>query len=488
MPPAHNDARPLNVLFVTPECAPIAKTGGLGDVSAALPPALREEGIDARVLLPGYTSVLDAFPAAREVAALEVLGQPVRLLESVLATGVPLVIVDCPHLYARGGGPYQADDGDDWDDNALRFGVLAKAAAICGSEATPLSWRPDIVHCNDWPTALVPVYLAFTEGKRAATMITIHNLAFQGLFQFSDIRALEIPEAALGADGMEFHGRASFLKGALLHADAITTVSPTYAQEIQGPELGFGLEDVLKARRDALFGVLNGIDTATWNPATDPNIARPYGLLTLERKMASKRALKKRMKLAGSDDIPLLATVSRITHQKGIDVIASTLGEITKLAQVVVVGAGDREMIEQLKAAQARHPGRVGLSIGFDEPLAHLVEAGADIFLMPSRFEPCGMNQMYSQRYGTPPIANATGGLVDTIVDDATGDTLDGTGFLIPEASPDALLEGVVRALAARSNPSHWKRLQTNGMTRDFGWEPAARMYRRIYERIRPTS
>ena len=180
--------------------------------------------------------------------------------------------------------------------------------------------------------------------------------------------------------------------------------------------------------------------------------------------------------------------MSRITHQKGIDVIASTLADLTKLAQVVVVGAGDREMIEHLKAAQARHPGRVGLFIGFDEPLAHLVEAGADIFLMPSRFEPCGMNQMYSQRYGTPPIANATGGLVDTIVDDATGDTLDGTGFLIPEVSPDALLEGVVRALAARSNASHWKRLQTNGMTRDFGWEPAARTYRRIYERIRPTS
>lgn len=464
------------------------KTGGLGDVSAALPPALREAGIDARVLLPGYTSVLDALPEAREVASFDALGHGVRLLEATLPSAVPLLVVDCPRLYARGGGPYQADDGEDWEDNALRFGLFSRVAAILASQATPLSWRPDVLHCNDWPTALAPMYLAFTPGAHAGTMITIHNLAFQGRFEYADIEGLEVPEAARGTEGMEYFGRVSLLKAALVYSDAITTVSPTYAREIQGPELGFGLEGVLRERRDALYGVLNGIDTQLWNPLTDPHIASTYGVLTLERKIANKRALKKRMKLSGPDDVPLLGVVSRITHQKGIDVLAAAIPHLTQSVQLAVVGAGEREMVEQLKAARAKFPERVAVHIGFNEPLAHVVEAGADAFLMCSRFEPCGMNQMYSQRYGTPPIANATGGLLDTIVDDATGNSPEATGFLIPEPSAEALVQGVERALAARANASHWKKLQTNGMTRDFGWGPAAKAYAKIYARIRPTS
>ena len=482
MPLHKKDKSHPSVLFATPECAPLVKTGGLGDVSAALPKALRERDLDVRVLLPGYSAVLAADPGARELAKLEVLGQPVRLLESRLPGEVPLIVLDCPRLYARSGGPYQADDGDDWDDNALRFGVLSKVAAILGSSASPLEWRPEVIHANDWPAALAPVYLRGMERPRAAAVTTIHNLAFQGLFEMGEIAPLGLPEDVLGTDGIEFFGRASFLKGGIVFANAVTTVSPTYAREIQSKELGFGLDGVLGMRRDTLYGVLNGIDTELWNPQTDPNITQNYGVLTLERKLANKRALKKRFGLEGGDEIPLLALVSRVTHQKGLDVVAAALAQLAGFpAHVVIVGEGDREMTEQLRAAQAALPKSVGLHVAFDEALAHLVEAGADMFLMPSRFEPCGMNQMYSQRYGTPPIANTTGGLVDTIEDDVTG-------FLLAGATVEGLVDGVGRAIGAYCDPPRWRRMQTAGMTRDFGWAPAARAYNLIYERITTTS
>ena len=487
MPPPHSQNPSLSVLFATPECAPLVKTGGLGDVSGALPAALVAEGIDARILLPGYTEVLARTADAIELAALEVLGHPVRLLES-RAGVVPLLVLDSPKLYARGGGPYQADDGDDWEDNAMRFGVLSRVAALLGSAASPLPWRPDVVHCNDWPTALAPLYLRFGPAPHAASVMTIHNLAFQGQFPWHQVDDLDLPEESRGMEGLEFHGRASFLKAGIVYADAITTVSPTYAREIQAPELGFGLEGVLGERARDLHGVLNGIDTALWNPSTDPHLAATYGVLTLERKIANKRLLKKRLGLGGPDDLPLLGVVSRITHQKGMDVLAKAIPDLRALpAQLAIVGTGDRDMVTKLKAAQAEDPANVAVHIGFDEALAHIVEAGADIFLMPSRFEPCGMNQMYSQRYGTPPVANATGGLVDTVVDD-DGEAPEATGFLIPEASVDALVVGARRAVTAYRDARRWKRLQMRGMSRDFGWEPAAREYARIYAAIRSTS
>ncbi|HSN21875.1 MAG TPA: glycogen synthase GlgA, partial [Usitatibacter sp.] len=488
LPPPHPQPSSLSVLFATPECAPLAKTGGLGDVSGALPAALAAIGIDVRVLLPGYPAVLRHAAHAGVLAELVVLGHRARLLESKLADRVPLLVLDCPELYQRGGGPYQADDGDDWEDNPMRFGVLSRVAALLGGDESPLDWRPDIVHCNDWPTALAPLYMRFDAARRAASVVTIHNLAFQGVYPWHAIEDLAIPEEARGLDGIEYHGRTSFLKAGIVYADAVTTVSPTYAREIQTPELGFGMDGILRMRGESLHGVLNGIDTAVWNPQADPHLASGYGMLTLPRKVANKRLLRKRLQLGGPDERPLLGTVSRITHQKGMDVLAAAIPHLVALgAQVAVVGSGDRDMIAQLKAVEARHRESVGVFIGFDEAFAHLVEAGADAFLMPSRFEPCGMNQMYSQRYGTPPIANATGGLVDTIVDDAQGPTC-ATGFLIPEATPEALVAGVTRALAAYRDPPHWKKLQLNGMTRDFGWEPAARAYLRIYEGIRPTS
>lgn len=488
MSPSNKNGASASVLFATAECAPLVKTGGLGDVSAALPAALQAMGHDVRVLLPGYPAVCEADPQATELAHFKVFGHKVRLLDSKLPSGVPLIVVDAPALFARNGGPYQKDDGDEWEDNALRFGVLSCVAAILGSAKSPLPWRPDVVHCNDWPTALAPLYLRFGERPHAASFVTIHNLAFQGVFDYSQTQTLELPEESLGVDGVEFYGRVSFLKGGLVYADAINTVSPTYARQIQTPEFGFGLDGVLRMRSRDLHGILNGIDTAMWNPETDPWIPSRYGAATLEKKTANKRALRERLGLEGADDVPLAATVSRLAHQKGIDLIAEAIPGLAALgAQVAVVGSGDRGLVEQLRAVKRRHSRTLGTFIGFDEGLAHLAEAGADLFLMPSRFEPCGMNQMYSQRYGTPPVANATGGLFDTIVDEA-GEPRGATGFLLREASAISIVEGMERALGVYRTPARWARLQRNGMARDFGWGNAARAYSRLYAGIKSTS
>ena len=461
----------MRVLFVTPECAPFTKTGGLGDVSAALPAALRAIGVDVRVLLPAYTEALGACPDAKEGAKLRVLGHDARILE-----GEECLLLDCPALYARPGGPYQDELGADWPDNAVRFGALSRAAALLGSRASPLDWRPEIVHCNDWPTALAPVYLHGEPG-RAGTVLTVHNLAFQGLFDASLLQQLELPAAVFSIEGLEFYGRLSFLKGGLVYADGITTVSPTYAREIQGEELGCGLDGVLRGRREALRGILNGIDIMAWNPATDPRIAERYSWTSVEKKAANKLALQRRMNLSEDPAIPLFGAVCRFTHQKGVDLIAAAADEIVRLpAQICLLGKGERELETALAAAAARHPRSVAVAIGFNEDLAHLIEAGADAFLMPSRFEPCGLNQMYSQRYGTPPVARATGGLADTIMDAETG-------FLFGRAESAALVEAVQRAAAAWRDTRRWREIQRRGMSRDFSWSGPARQYADLYAR-----
>jgi starch synthase len=461
----------MRVLFVTPECAPLTKTGGLGDVSEALPCALRAAGIDVRTLLPGYREVL-AGVDAQAVSTLNLSGHDCRLLEAGA-----LLVLDCPELYARDGGPYQTHDGRDWDDNALRFGLLSKAAALLGTARSPLDWRPDVVHCHDWPAALAPVYLHF-EAQHAASVMTIHNLAFQGSFDAALLHRLELPQASFHVDGVEFHGRLSFLKGGIAYADALTTVSPSYAREIQTGALGCGLDGLLRRRRGVLSGILNGIDGAAWNPAADPRIAQRYEAHTLEAKAANKAALQRRMGLRPDEDLPLLGMVSRLTHQKGSDIVAQAAEELAAMpAQLALLGKGERAHEDALRALAARHPGRIAVEIGFSEELAHGIEAGADAFLMPSRFEPCGLNQMYSQRYGTPPVARATGGLVDTIVDGVTG-------FLFERAEPAALAAAVRRALAAYRDPTRWARIQQAGMKCDFSWTAAARRYADLYARL----
>ena len=457
----------MRVLFVTPECAPLTKTGGLGDVAAALPAALRAQGNDVRVLLPRYREIDPA--GAEERAQLRLLGMDVRVLEKG-----DCLLVDAPALYDRDGNPYQDAAGVDWPDNALRFGLLSRVAALLAGSASPLAWRPEVLHCNDWPTALAPVYLHF-EPARSGTVMTVHNLAFQGIFDAALLERLELPRATFAIEGVEFYGRLSFLKGGLVYADAISTVSPTYAREILTEELGCGLDGVLRERRGVLRGILNGVDGEMWNPMTDPHIAERYSWTSLERKAANKLALQSRLNLAPEPQAPLLGMVGRFTHQKGVDLLAGAVDELVQLgAQVCVLGHGEHEHEAALSAAAARHPGRVACAIGFNEELAHLIEAGADMFLMPSRFEPCGLNQMYSQRYGTPPVARATGGLIDTIMDGETG-------FLFAPAESAALVAAVTRALAIYGDARRWRELQRRGMTRDFSWAGPARQYAGLY-------
>ncbi len=482
----------LRVLFVTSEIAPWQKTGGLGDISSALPEALARAGVEVRILVPAYPALRLAFPDARPIAEIPPPGGRLpasRLLQAATPGGVPLLLLDCPACFERPGGPYQSPRGDDWPDNALRFGLLSRVAALLASNASPLLWRPDILHCNDWQSGLAPAYLHYLHGGGVATVMTIHNLAFQGLFPPSTLADLALPQSAFVFDGVEFYGHLSCLKAGLQFADRITTVSPTYAREIQQAELGFGLDGLLRHRSAVLSGILNGVD-ASWNPATDPLLTKHYDAQHLAAKEANRRALRAELGLIGDVTAPLLAVVSRLTHQKGMDLlltIADQLLDGPAEAQLVVLGNGERGFEAGLRALAARYPGRVAAMIGFDERLAHRIEAGADIFLMPSRFEPCGLNQLYSLRYGTPPVVRATGGLADTVSDCTPAALRAGlaTGFVFGPPDASALLAAANRAIDAWGKRRLWRRLQRNGMGMDFSWAKAAADYLDVYRAAR---
>ncbi len=482
---------PLRILFATPEVAPWVKTGGLGDVSAALPAALAEAGLDVRVLLPAYPALVAAFPARTVLAQVERPGGellPATISRVPLQPRLELLLVECPAYYERHGGPYQDRSGHDWPDNALRFGLLSRLAALLASSETPLDWRPDVLHCNDWQAALAPAYLRYRHEPVAATITTIHNLAFQGLFPMARLHALDLPVAAMAIDGVEFHGKISFLKAGLQHSDRLTTVSPTYAREICEPAHGFGLDGLLRHRRDRrsgdLVGILNGIDTREWDPATDRSIAARYSARSLALKQLNRAALGERLGLALQADTPLLGMISRITSQKGADLVIEAAPELlARGARLAVLGSGDAGLEARWRALAGKHPDRIAAQIGFDEALAHLIEAGADMFLMPSRFEPCGLNQMYSLAYGTPPVVRATGGLADTVVDCTPEALADGSanGFSFGPPTTGALLAAIDRAIELWRDPDAWRRLQRSGMARDWGWGAAARQYADLY-------
>jgi len=477
----------LKVLFATPELAPWMKSGGLGDISSALPAALCGAGADVRILVPAYPALLSAFPSARTLAEFDSPGgvfPDCRLLTPGTDRGVRLLLIDCPAYYRRSGSAYLDADGNDFGDNHLRFGLLSRIAALLGSEATPLEWRPDILHCNDWPCGLAPAYLHFMSGKKAATVMSIHNLAFQGIFPADTLSPLGLPPEAFAMDGVEFWGKLSFMKAGLHFAGRITTVSPRYAEEIQTEAFGYGFAGLLRWRRQDLRGILNGIDTMEWNPAADPHLPRRYEFSHMKGKEICKTALRERFGLSLDYATPLLGMVCRITHQKGVDLLLEIGDAIAALpAQFALLGTGDRGLEAALAGLAARHPGQFAVCIGFDEGLSHLVEAGADIFLMPSRFEPCGLNQMYSLRYGTPPVVRETGGLADTVVDCDEARLADGTanGFVFREATPAALLDAIRRAVSAWHDKPTWRRLQGNGMALDFSWANAARAYLETY-------
>ena len=480
---------PLRILYLTSECAPLVKTGGLGDVAGALPQAMARLGLEMTVLMPAYRSVrlkLGTLSTAAEFAPTPHF-PGARILEGELAGAVRLWLVDCPPLYDRDGGPYGDDLGDDWNDNAMRFGLLCRIAAGIAGAASPLAWRPDVVHCNDWQTALAPAYLHFAPEPRARSLFTVHNLAFQGVFDAGLVPKLGLPAECFSSAGVEYYGKLSFLKAGLNYADIITTVSRTYAVEIRREPLGMGLQGLLAARCDVLHGILNGIDTTLWNPASDPHLARRYDVASLEGKLDNKRALQSQLGLERQDRLPLAGVVARLTQQKGIDLLIEVAHELLGLpCQLAVLGTGDRAYAERLLALTRQYPGRLAAHIGYDERLAHLVEGGADFFLMPSRFEPCGMNQMFSQRYGTPPVVRATGGLADSVTDCNAETLADGTatGFSFTEASGAALLEAAGRAVRSYCDPGTWRALQRNGMARDFGWDASAGEYARLYGRL----
>ena len=473
----------LSILFASAEMAPWVKTGGLGDVAAALPAALHRAKHDIRVLIPAYPAMRQAFPQATLLAELPALAPalpPARLLAAA-SNGLPLILLDCPALFDRPGNPYLDAQGHDYDDNGIRFGLLSRVAALLGQAESPLAWRPDIVHLNDWQTALAPAWL---QPQDAASIVTVHNIAFQGCFAPSHLLALGLPEHTWRFDGVEFHSQLSFLKAGLQLATLISTVSPTYAGEIQDEAFGYGLAPLLRHRTDALRGILNGVDNALWNPATDPALAAPYAANRLAAKRENKRALQNEMGLDAAVDRPLFGIISRLTEQKGLDLVL-TLGEgITHLpAQLAILGSGDKAMEAGFAELAARHPGQIAFHQGFNEDLAHRIEAGADCFLMPSRFEPCGLNQMYSLRYGTPPIVRATGGLADTVINVSAATLADKTanGFVIAEATPHALWLALEMAARCWHDRKLWQRIQQNGMRRDFSWENAANEYLTLY-------
>lgn len=477
---------PLKVLFATSEITPWIKTGGLADVSGALPPALAAAGCDVRILVPAYPAIKGAFP--RQLRRIPVPQLAPRLpacsiIETEpVAEGVYFWLIDAPGLFDRPGNPYNDSFGHDWADNVWRFGLLSRVAAWLAESASQTGWQPDILHCNDWHTALAPAYLRYL-GGRTRSVLTVHNMAFHGLYPATCLEDLALPPHAFSFDGVEFHGKLSFLKAGLQAATRITTVSPTYAREVQTKAFGCGLEGLLRYRADVLDGILNGIDLSQWNPASDPLIPNDYSRDSLERKAQNTTALKKRLGLVPGD-APLLGIVSRMTHQKGFSLILEIADQLIATGcQFVILGSGEKRMERDFSELAHRHPRQAMVVIGYEEGLAHQIEAGADIFLMPSLFEPCGLNQMYSLRYGTPPVVRRTGGLADTVVDTTPETLADGTanGFVFDDPDPQALFATVMRAVATKRDAATWTRVQQNGMALEMGWDQAAQHYLDVY-------
>ena len=477
------------VLFVTSEVAPLIKTGGLADVSAGLPRALRESGVDVRLLVPGYPQILFALRARRQIAMLPAYaGLPeARLLAADGPNKLPLWVIECPALYRRLGGPYADNTGADWPDNYLRFGLLSHVAALLASNVSPLTWRPHVLHCHDWQAGLAPAYLHFLDAPAAASVLTIHNLAFQGIFPRPLLPELGLPASSFSVAGVEYHGSISFLKAGLFYADRITTVSPTYSEEIQTEPMGFGLQGLLATRAQHLTGILNGIDTQEWDPASDAHLPSRYDAATLERKLANKLALQERLGLRVDPEIPLLGMVTRLTYQKGIDLVLAIAPLLLSLGvQFAILGSGDAALQEALQVLAREHPGEMGIQLGYNEELAHWIEAGADMFLMPSRFEPCGLNQLFSQRYGTPPIVHATGGLADSVTDCVPATLHDGSasGFVFRHPDLEAFMAAVARALRTYRDPQKFSIVQRGGMARDFAWRRSAAQYLSVYRSL----
>jgi starch synthase len=473
------------VLMIASEAVPFAKTGGLADVLGALPQALARLGWDVTIALPRYRgitrgSLVDAFSVT-----LGSFTRELRFFAEGLDPAVHALFVDCPELYDR--DYLYGVDNTDYPDNPRRFAMLVRGAL----EFVARHGVPTLVHAHDWQAGLAPVYLHTRYGDhpslgRTASVVTIHNLAYQGLFDADWLTRLDLPPELFAVEELEYWGRISFLKGGINHADMITTVSPTYAREIQTPELGFGFDGILRNRRERLAGILNGIDTETWDPANDADLPRPFDATDPTGKAAAKIELLSHFRLPKNDDVlrrPVIAMISRMVDQKGFDLIAALSDDLVGLdATFIILGTGEPRYQDMWTRLAGEHPTRIAARIGFDEALAHLIEAGADIFLMPSRFEPCGLNQMYSLRYGTVPVVHGVGGLADTVSDYRPGNEA-ATGFVFTDYTPRGLLDALERALKLFTDRRRWRALQVAGMKQDHSWDRSAREYVKIYQR-----
>ncbi|MFT8244955.1 glycogen synthase GlgA [Roseomonas sp. BN140053] len=482
----------LPVLAVASEAYPLVKTGGLADVVGALPAALAAEGVAVRTLLPGYPAVLRALRDAEVAAELGPLaGGPATLLAGrAEAEGgaMALLVLDAPHLFAREGGPYAGPDGRDWPDNPQRFAALCRVAARIGKGLLP-NFVPEVVHAHDWQAGLVPAYLRYGgAGARPGTVVTVHNLAFQGSFPRALLAELELPPEAWSIDGVEYYGAIGFLKAGLRLADRVTTVSPTYAAEITTAEGGMGLEGLLRARGSELSGILNGLDTAVWDPGRDPHLAAPFDTRRLKAREANRAALRGAFGLDDTPDAPVLGVVSRLTWQKGMDLVLEALPDLLGHGmRLALLGSGDRALEAGFSEAAAAHPGRVGVRLGYDEALAHAIQGGCDALLVPSRFEPCGLTQLSALRYGALPVVARVGGLADTVIDCNTVALAAGvgTGLQFAPTTAPALRAALARLAALWRDPKAWQRAQRNGMAADLGWTQPARRYAALFQEVR---
>jgi starch synthase len=469
----------MKILFVTSEFAGLTKVGGLGDVSASLPQALRQTGVDIRVLLPAYPGLAERFPRIQWVGRLPGRGSipAARIGEVRLPSGLTLYLLSAPGLFDRPGTPYASPDGHDWPDSHLRWGRLSLAAAQMADATIFPAWTPDLVHANDWPSALAPAYLRW-DGVRVPSVLTIHNIAYQGVFPAAVRDALGIPESAFDMNGVEFHGQVSFLKAGSFYADHVTTVSPTYASEITTERLGAGLHGLMQARagEGRLSGIINGIDES-WDPTRDPHLPHHFDAADLSGKQGNAEVVRTSLCLRPSQG-PLLGLVARLVHQKGVELVGeAAAGIVEQGGQIAILGLGDAEIEHALNRTARRHRDDVAVLVGFNEPMARRIIAGSDFFLMPSRFEPCGLTQMQAQRYGSLPIAHAVGGLVDTIEDETTG-------FLFHELTADGVMAACRRGFETFANPDRMDQMRQAAMARCFGWSASAAEYTALYSRL----